>query len=552
MTQQVLQKHTIDLDSAQSSNWDVAIIGGGVGGSAAAYALAHKGYKVLLVEKGYASPSNTEPKGVEIETEDPEERLQAGRWPYKLTTQVDGSNAELWAPLGCGVGGSSLLFAAAMSRLEPLDFDEQSAPDGGKALSWPIDYQDIEPYYHQAEQLYSVCGTADPLTHQANLNLKTPPPMCEVDQHFFDVFENSALHPYRLHVGAKFLNQCDGCGGRICRTACKQDSMQSTILPALPTGNLTILDQTQVLSIEANSHTVTSLTVKRHDTIGNITANTYVLSAGGYFSPAVLLRSRNKHWPNGLGNTHDVVGRYLMFHVSEFIAIWPKGKFAAKGARNTIALRDFYHFNGQKYGELQSTGMGAGYGNILYYLRTVVDQSWLRYIPLLRQFLRIPAYIGAKLFSDATVFAGILEDFPYFSNRVVIDDQTDSGIRVEYTIHDELKSRTKAFRKLLKKTVKSNFMFPMTESIWLNYGHPCGTCSAGTDPTTSVVDKNCKVHEIDNLYIADSSIMPTSGATNPSLTIAANALRVADAIDNRIRSTEQLVTTAKKNTGSTS
>ena len=533
-----LHQNVIDLNTAAQQQWDIAVIGAGVGGSSAAYALTTEGYTVLLIEKGLSQFSGSHSSGVAKEIEKPEERLTAGMWPTKLTTIIDGKTSDIWAPLGCGLGGSSLLYGAALGRLEPSDFELQDTPQG--QISWPFSYQDLEPYYEQAETLFSVSGSTNPLGKQRPHELKTPPVMAEVDQHFFDSFQSSGLNPYRLHLGVKNLAGCVGCGGSLCQSGCKKDAAESCLVPAAKTGYLFILDHTEVISIDADCETVNGLSVNKGSVIKTILASKYILSAGAYFSPVILQKSINADWPKGLGNHYDRVGRNLMFHISEHIGIWPKGDFSDQGIRSAIALRDFYKRDNEKFGEFQSTGLSAGYGNILYYLRTEFDQSWFRRVPLLRQLLRIPAYIASKMFSDASVFACILEDFPYFENRILWDPQSSSSMRVEYTIHKELKARIKKFRKMLRHTVKSNFMFPMTEDVWLNYGHPCGTCGAGNNPETSVVDKNCKLHEIDNLYIADSSFMPSSGGANPSLTIAANALRVAENIANRLKETNKI------------
>ena len=532
-----LYQSVINLNSATQQQWDFAIVGAGVGGSSAAYALTNKGYSVLLIEKGLSRFSDPGASGITQETEDPEERLGTGRWPTKLTTKIDGKTSEIWAPLGCGLGGSSLLYAAAMGRLEPLDFGPQDTPQG--QVSWPFSYQELEPYYAAAESLFSVSGTANPLDKQRPHKLKMPPPMTEVDQHFFDSFQSSGLNPYRLPLALKNREGCVGCGGFLCQSGCKQDAAESCLVPAANTGCLHILDRTEVVSIDADREKVHGLTVKKGSVLETIRAKVFILSAGAYFSPVILQKSINDDWPKGLGNDHDRVGRNLMFHISEHIGIWPRGNFSDKGFRKTIALRDFYKRDNEKFGEFQSTGITAGYGNVLYFLRTKFDQGRFRRFTLLRHLLRIPAFIASKILSEATVFACILEDFPYLENRILWDPQTPSNMRVEYTVHEELTFRIKKFRKLLRQTVKSNFMFPMTEGIWLNYGHPCGTCSAGDNPEASVVDRNCKLHGIENLYVVDSSFMPSSGGANPSLTITANALRVADHIANQLKVTSQ-------------
>jgi hypothetical protein len=222
-----------------------------------------------------------------------------------------------------------------------------------------------------------------------------------------------------------------------------------------------------------------------------------------------------------------------MFHASDLIAVWPRKKLSRNGPRRSIALRDFYFVEGRKLGELQSMGLTAGYGDILTHLLLHFEQSRFRRIRPLRPLLRIPAFIGAKVLREATVFATIVEDFPYSDNRVLADAATEAGIRFEYVIRDELRSRVLEMRRRVREALGSHRVLQMTYDVSLNLGHPCGTCRMGLDPQSSVVDQDCRVHGIENLYIVDGSVMPTSGGTNPSLTIAANALRVADRIQAR-------------------
>jgi choline dehydrogenase-like flavoprotein len=140
------------------------------------------------------------------------------------------------------------------------------------------------------------------------------------------------------------------------------------------------------------------------------------------------------------------------------------------------------------------------------------------------------------MFKEATVLATLVQDYPYKDNRISYDEESPSELRVTYHVSDELTRRTYRVRQELVKRLGSMRIMPLFSGINLNYGHVCGTCRAGDSEENSVVDKDCRVHAIENLYIADSSFMPTSGGTNPSLTIAANAMRVADKISSKLNS----------------
>ena len=527
------QDKLISLIDAKKHEWDVIILGGGMGGCACAYGLAKRGHKVLLVEKGLANFNRENYGNVVVEVPDPDERIENGRWPTKLMGVVDGKKMNLWAPLGCGVGGSTLLYAAALQRLKPIDFEPQTFPEG--EVSWPFSYKDLEPYYQQCEAMFGVRGTADPLDREEQPPLLPPPAMCERDQKFYLKFKQAGLHPYRLHVAMEYKNPCGECGGQICASGCKKDGHNGFVVPALATGNLFIIEQTEVIKIHADNTSVYSVELTQGDTCLELSAKKYVLAAGGYMTPAVLLKSASEHWPDGLANSSGLVGKNLMFHVSDFIAFWPEHKhLSTAGANKTIAIRDYYETAGVKLGEIQSTGLSAGYGNILYGLRLLYDQSVFRKIPFMRHFLRIPAYVATKLLGEASIFTTIVEDFPHKHNKIVLDEDCPSEIRFEYRKSPELKARAKRLKNAIRKRVKSLRSMPMNMSTTLNYGHPCGTCKAGIDPESSVVDENCKTHDLSNLYIADSTFMPTSGGTNPSLTVAANGLRVASKISENI------------------
>ncbi len=521
----------LSLEQAAAESWDVVIVGAGMGGGTLAYALAKQGHKVLALDKGAANFDGNE-ESVSIEPETEHQQYINGKWPTRIRTKIDGEDHDMWAPLGCGMGGSSLLYAAALQRLKASDFEQRPSP-AGDMIGWPFSYQDIAPYYKHAEQLFSVRGTTDPLDENIDEALAPPPAMCEQDQHFFQLFKQAGYNPYRLHVGAKYIKDCGECGGKICNRDCKQDAYSACIVPGLATNNLFVCEYAEASHLDADATQVNAVHV-RH-THGDATpvqlqARIIVLAAGAYFTPLILKRSHNPHWPQGVANQSGLVGRNLMFHASDYIGIWPKMKCSRAGPNKTIALRDLYEIDGEKLGEFQSTGLAADFGLIMYSLRLLFDQSMLSKLKPLRHFLRIPAWIAAKLYGDATVFTTIVEDFPYRDNQVIDDPKAPSGMRFEYTIHDELKTRVIKMRELMRKRLHGIRALPLNLTINLNYGHPCGTARAGVDPQTSVVNSDCKAHTISNLYIADASIMPTSGGTNPSLTIAANALRMADKI----------------------
>jgi choline dehydrogenase-like flavoprotein len=184
---------------------------------------------------------------------------------------------------------------------------------------------------------------------------------------------------------------------------------------------------------------------------------------------------------------------------------------------------------------LQSTGIVATYGVLYFFLSRWFDVGLRRKLQLVRHMLRIPVKAAELLFGPAAIFAMIIEDFPYPENRIAIDPQNPKRIKVVYTISTELRERAKWARSLLRRSL-GHFAVALQGDVQLNLGHACGTCRFGNDPKTSVLDADCKAHELENLYVVDASFMPRSGGANPGLTIIANALRVGDKLNAKIKS----------------
>jgi choline dehydrogenase-like flavoprotein len=507
--------------------WDVIVIGTGMGGGVAGRRLAERGLNVLFVEQGPDIPVNDGrlwDSGVEA----PADRLDRGFWPDRVGAVIDGKPETFFGPIGAGVGGTSALYAATLERPERHDLETTEAlphPTGG----WPIDYDGFRPFFAQAEALLDVRGGPDPMSDEP-ARLGEAPPLSQGDAEMFAAFGRAGLHPYRKHVGVRYLPGCAECFGRHCPRGCKMDGRSAGVDPARRTGRATLLDRSEVTAIRGTAERITHIEARRGGVALRLEARAFVLAAGALGSPRLLLASASEAWPEGLANRSGLVGRNLMFHLNERIAIWPERRADFTGPINTISIRDFYAVDGLRYGHLQSMGMPASYGNIVQYLREKFDRSSLAPLRPLRALTRIPAFAAAQIFGDARIFVGILEDLPYPTNRVVLDPAAPGRIRFEYRLEPELIARRAAFRRMIRgglAPLRSCFLHIDPE---LNHAHSCGTLRFGTDPRTSVLDPDCRAHGIANLYVADASFMPSSTGINPSLTIAANALRVAEAV----------------------
>lgn len=548
---------------AEGTEWDVVVVGTGMGGSTAGFALAKLGRRVLLIEKGQYQQSRVVEADGGVGGSDkisklapdpgeyPLERLNNGHWPERIQGDSSFGKLDFFAPLGCGSGGTTNLFAAALERFRPVDFRPRAnfplAPDCTLPERWPISYNDLRPYYERAEALFRVRGSVDPLAPETHSPLRTPPPLSERDQHLFDSFTRIGLHPYRIHVGCEYKPGCTECAGQVCRRACKNDAGRMCLLPATRDFGAALLTECEVVRLEADVRRVQALHCVQRGRALTIRGRIIVLAAGAYMSPLLLLKSASPAWPDGLANRSGLVGRNLMLHVADYIALTPLERLSTKGPQKSLAFDDFYLADGEKVGSFQAVGAQISPGQVMQYIRYVAERDprwWVRLArpqpawwrkassPAIR-FLALILYYAFN-FKNAAIWGQVVEDLPYFDNRIVVDPNARNGFRFEYRYTDELKSRVLSFRRRLAKAIAPHRAIVLSGENNLNFGHACGTCRFGDDPLTSVLDRNNRSHDIENLYVVDASFFPSSGGSNPSLTIAANALRVAEVVDRRL------------------
>jgi choline dehydrogenase-like flavoprotein len=253
-----------------------------------------------------------------------------------------------------------------------------------------------------------------------------------------------------------------------------------------------------------------------------------VLAAGALATPVLLLNSRSGDWPRGLANGSDWVGRNLMRHLLDPIEVWPQSDSAITAANKEIGLNDFYFFQGQKYGTVQSFG-------------AIPPMEWMTNRPgpqgkALRALSPAVRQVYERFFTGGLILAAMMEDLPYFDNRVQLSERPGGDgrqrMRIRYRLHANEIERHSVFLRLVKEVLgpfRTRALGSGRNNA--NLGHVCGTCRFGTDPTTSVLNAQNRAHEVDNLYVVDTSFFPSSTGLNPSLTVAANALRVAAHID---------------------
>ena len=525
--------------------WDVIVVGTGMGGGMLGYSLARAGRRVLFVEKGRstlpgtpgtirsAMPELAEP----IATRSAETYLDALARGGRSTDEVEdisGRFSKRFVPfIGSGTGGSSALYGMVCERFFARDFTpRQNFADPGASTvpeAWPITYDQIRPWYADAEKLLGVRGQPDPLRPEAaDINLPPAPPFSDDNQPIVDYLTGRGLHPYHLPMACDYTDNCATCQTYLCAQSCKNDSARNCVLPAVAEHGAQLLTECRAVRIDADSKQARQVICEHPDGRLALTAKVVVLAAGALATPVLLLNSRSGDWPRGLANASDMVGRNLMRHLLDPVQIWPQTDSAITAANKEIGLNDFYFYEGQKYGTVQSFG-------------AIPPMEWLinrpgpqgKALRLMRPAVR---RVYEKFFTGGLILAAMMEDLPYLDNRVTLSDHPGSDgrqrMRIQYHLHAGETERHVAFLRLFKGVLEPF----RTRSLGSgkdnsNTGHVCGTCRFGTDPASSVLDPQNRAHEVANLYVVDTSFFPSSAGLNPSLTVAANALRVAQHID---------------------
>jgi len=511
----------IDPTVAVSRLWDVIIIGTGVGGATVGRSLASAGLSVLFLEKGgRIGPGEGE------EALTPESRMAQGWWPHPVSRQQpNGDRKRFFAAVGCAVGGTSIHYAAALERMAATDFEGLHTANG-PAPPWPVSFAEFVPHYEAAERVYGISGESDQVAERR---------MSEWDRALLAQMRENGLKPDPLHVAIRYDEQCLECIGRVCPRDCKSDARVACLEQALRHAQCQVLEHCEVQTLEADQESVRAVRAIHQGRELELHARVIVLSAGALHTPQILLRSRNEFWPQGLANRSDQVGRNLMFHTSDIFALWAPRRLARQARqRKSISVRDFYVYEGRRLGYVQSMGLEAGRGEIAVYIKEQLRRRGVRNERLLSLLAKVPSHIGAFMFGGAGIFAAMTEDDPNPDNRVMLDPNEPDGATFLYTITDDLRRRAEELRRVFSRSVRPWRMLRISSELEMNYGHPCGTCRFGDERGSSVLDRNCRAHDLENLYVVDASFMPRSGAVNPSLTIAANALRVAPQITTRV------------------
>jgi choline dehydrogenase-like flavoprotein len=516
-----------------TEHFDVIVIGTGAGGGTLAHTLASSGVRMLLLERGDFLPRETQ-------NWEPEPVFVDGRY-ISEDTWYDADGTAFQPQVHYFVGGATKLYGAALYRLRPQDFDEIKHVDG-VSPAWPVSYDDMEPWYTKAEWLYQVHGNHGEDPTEGHWSKQYPWPSVSHEpriQEIADSLSAAGYHPFSAPCGI-LLNEadrprsqcirCTWCDGYPCLVHAKSDAETIAVRPILDADNVTLLVGAEVVRLETDPSggAVTEVVVARGGAEERYEADIVVVAAGASNSARLLLASASERHPNGLANGSDQVGRNYMFHNSKAVVALAK-EANDTVFQKTLGINDFYFATDHHpwpLGNIQMVGKSNGWA--------MKGEK-----PKLTKLA--PHWTLDEVARHAVDFWLTTEDLPDPDNRVTVDQ--DGHIHLAYRsnndeeasgLYDELKTILNHIGMAEHHVLAKNFYMKMNIPI-AGVAHQAGTCRFGEDPATSVLDVDCKAHELDNLYVVDTSFFPSIGAVNPALTAMANAIRVGEHLVDRLR-----------------
>jgi choline dehydrogenase-like flavoprotein len=496
------------------THYDVIIIGAGAGGGTVAYSLAPTGKRILILERGGYLPK-------EEDNWNPDAIFQGKK--YQVTEKwLDQDNNAFSPQAFYNVGGNTKVYGAALQRMREKDFGELKH-QGGISPAWELGYQDFEPYYTRAESLFKIHGQRGEDLTEPPMSAEYPFPAVPHEtriQEVADDLEQLGLHPHHLTLAIDRNVEdpdhspcilCDTCDPYPCKIDAKLDAQKACVDPATEYSNVELQINALVtrLITDESGKTVKAVEVEINGNQEQYTADIFILSCGSINSAALLLKSANDKHPNGLANSSDMVGRNLMLHNhSAVMAIADKPNHTA--FQKTLGFNDFY-FGSPEHdyplGQVQMTGKSK-WNRLALFTPDSVPKPTLEYMA-----------------EHALDWWLTSEDLPDLNNRVTL---TEGKIKVDFT-RNNLQAHQNFINMWQGYLRKVGFFMFMVKQVPLSaVWHQVGTCKFGSDPKTSVLDLNCRTHDLENLYVVDGSFFPSMGAVNPTLTIVANALRVSD------------------------
>jgi choline dehydrogenase-like flavoprotein len=505
-----------------AEHYDVIIVGSGAGGGTLANVLGQAGKRILLLERGDFLPrekANWDAAQVFID----------GRYISK-DTWYDAEDRSFQPQVHYFVGGATKMYGAALYRLRPEDFGEIKHVDG-ISPAWPISYDDLEPFYTKAEWLYQVHGAHGEDPTEGHWSKQYPWPAVSHEpriQQIADDLKASGYRPFSAPCGVLLDEadrpksnciRCNTCDGFPCLVHAKSDAEVIAVRPVLELDNVTLVTNAEVerLEADASGRTVTSVVMVNGE---KYSADIVVVAAGAANTARILLRSE-------LANGSGQVGRNYMFHNSNAVVGIDKEPNDTL-FQKTLGVNDFYFAgDGREWplGNIQMVGKSNA-------AAMKGEEPKLTALA--------PKLSLEEVARHAVDFWLTTEDLPKPDNRVTVDRDGHIHLAYQETNASEAAGLYAELRKIMNhigiaahNVLEKNFYMHMSIPV-AGVAHQAGTCRFGTDPATSVLDVNCKAHELDNLYVADSSFFPSIGAVNPGLTVMANAIRVGEHLLERL------------------
>jgi choline dehydrogenase-like flavoprotein len=534
---------------------DVVVVGAGAGGGVTAKVLASGGLSVVLLERGrWVGPNDCRKDDLKNQrttilgnNSGPEDEGNP-----RVAVDLDGhehivvpSDGAYSNNAAC-VGGGTLTYGAQAWRYMPADFRMRStygAPEGSTLEDWPISYDDLEPYYEQAEQEIGVSGDDTNNIFKGPRRRPLPmPPLAPTREHVIlqAAAERLKLHPFHIPMlrntvpynGRGPCMRCRWCVGFCCEVNAKCGTQNTVIPKALATGLCELRTGTMVKEIrfDARGRATGVAYFDANDRLQVQEASLVVVSGAATESARLLLNSRHPLFPKGLGNRYDWVGRNLQGHAyTGAVGYFDQVVYDDLGPGAGIAISDFNHGNpGLKGGAM-----------------------------LANEFIRLPIHLlgtlppgtprwGAghkdamrKLYLHTIMVQGPTQEMPVWDSRVQLDPKVKdrwgipvlriSGSRHPHTIEISNAMAEKA-AGWLREAGATQVWLKLSSRGVSGGQHQAGTCRMGGDPKTSVVNRFCQVHDADNVFVIDGSVHVTNGGFNPALTIMANAYRASEYI----------------------
>ena len=503
--------------SDRTTGWDAVIVGSGLGGALAAHRLAEAGARVLVLERGrwpHRDEADWQPRAILSDLR------YRGKTPLSVRQLGDRRFRPL--PMNETVGGMSVFYGGASLRLRPPDFNR-----------WPFDYRELEPFYGAAERLLGVHGVAgaDPLEPPRSGAYPFPSiPFSAPAERIRQSGQELGFRPFPIPLAINFSSdgkpqcvRCNTCDGFPCAIDAKNDA--TGILRRAEGKGLVVRAGTVVSRLRTRGARVVAAEGIAEESGEPVSfeAPLFVVAAGALGSPAILLRS-------GLGGDGSgalPVGRFLMRHCNAVVAgLFPFRTNPEQVFHKQVCFTDFYEEQRKR------DGLAVGVIQDIY----TPDADVVR---------RAAGKLAGVLLARPLVhrlqnLLCVAEDEPDPENRVFLGDEADAfgmkRIQVEHRYrkadNDRLQSLVRRARQILRAAgAIATHVWPIS-----SFSHAVGTLRMGTDSEEAALDPTGRLHGLDNLFVTDGSTFPASGGVNPSLTIAAGALRIADGIVNRATS----------------